>query len=83
MGKVWRAHAGIRPLILHPTGSWTGTMDVVFPQVPCSMGFLVRELPSLGASMDTDSYSGSRICQIAQRGANVERADIHQVFKIE
>ena len=58
-------------------------MDVVFPHFPCSVGFLVRELPSLGASMDIDSDSGSQVCQIAQRGANVERADIHQVFKIE
>ena len=31
--------------------------------------------------MDTDSYSGSRICQIAQRSANVERADMDQVLK--
>ena len=83
MGKVLRVRAGIRPLILQPTGSWTGTMDVVFPRFPYFVGFLVRELPSLGASMDTDSYMYSQICQTAQRGANVERADIDQVFKNE
>ena len=51
MGRVLRVCARIGPLILQPTGSWTGTMDVVFPQFPCSIGLLVRELPSLGASI--------------------------------
>ena len=83
MDKVLRVRAGTRPLISQPTGSWTGTMGVVFPQFPCSVGFLARELPFIGASMDTDSYIRSQNCQIAQRGANVERADIDRVSKNE
>ena len=58
-------------------------MDVIFPQFPCFLGFVVRELPSLGVSMDTDSYSHSQICHIAQCSGNVEQVDIDQVFKNE